>query len=144
MCCTRSRSRSGRRVCSALLGRNGAGKTTCMNVAVGLAATARRPCRGAWRRRHRKAPEAIAARGVGLVPQGRRIFRSLSVRENLLVAARKPRDAARDAAWNFDRVYATFPRLKERQHQVAGFLSGGEQQMLAIGRALMWQSAASC
>ena len=73
---------------------------------------------------------------MALVPQGRRIFRSLTVHENLLVALRKPRRAVA-AAWNFDRVYATFPRLKERQCQVAGFLSGGEQQMLAIGRALM-------
>jgi branched-chain amino acid transport system ATP-binding protein len=83
-----------------------------------------------------RTPEAIAARGMALVPQGRRVFRSLSVHENLLVAQRKPQRAA-EAAWNFDRVYATFPRLKERQHQIAGFLSGGEQQMLAIGRALM-------
>jgi branched-chain amino acid transport system ATP-binding protein len=119
-----------------LLGRNGAGKTTSMNVAIGLV----RPRAGRVAVDGAdvtgSSPEIIAARGMALVPQGRRIFRSLTVHENLLVALRKPRrDVA--AAWNFDRVYATFPRLKERQWQVAGFLSGGEQQMLAIGRALM-------
>jgi branched-chain amino acid transport system ATP-binding protein len=119
-----------------LLGRNGAGKTTSMNVAVGLLkARAGRVAVGGTDVTG-GSPEAIAARGMALVPQGRRIFRSLSVHENLLVASRKPGRAVA-AAWNFDRVYATFPRLKERQRQVAGFLSGGEQQMLAIGRALM-------
>jgi branched-chain amino acid transport system ATP-binding protein len=119
-----------------LLGRNGAGKTTSMNVAIGLlrARAGRVAVDGVDVTG--SAPEAIAARGVALVPQGRRIFRSLSVHENLLVAQRKPQRSDQ-ARWNFDRVYATFPRLKERQHQVAGFLSGGEQQMLAIGRALM-------
>jgi branched-chain amino acid transport system ATP-binding protein len=119
-----------------LLGRNGAGKTTSMNVAIGLV----RPRAGRVAVDGAdvtgSSPEIIAARGLALVPQGRRIFRSLTVHENLLVALRKPRRAVA-AAWNFDRVYATFPRLKERQWQVAGFLSGGEQQMLAIGRALM-------
>jgi branched-chain amino acid transport system ATP-binding protein len=118
-----------------LLGRNGAGKTTCMNVAVGLLPPRRgtvavhgAPVTG-------RAPEAIAAQGVALVPQGRRIFRSLTVRENLAVAARKPRDGA--TPWTFERVYQTFPRLNERREQYAGYLSGGEQQMLAIARALM-------
>jgi branched-chain amino acid transport system ATP-binding protein len=119
-----------------LLGRNGAGKTTSMNVAIGLV----RPRAGRVAVDGAdvtgSSPEIIAARGMALVPQGRRIFRSLTVHENLLVALRKPRRAVA-AAWNFDRVYATFPRLKERQWQVAGFLSGGEQQMLAIGRCLM-------
>jgi branched-chain amino acid transport system ATP-binding protein len=82
------------------------------------------------------APEAIAARGVALVPQGRRIFRSLSVRENLIVAARKPVGGGK-ALWTLDSVFAMFPRLGERRNQMAGLLSGGEQQMLAIGRALM-------
>jgi branched-chain amino acid transport system ATP-binding protein len=109
-----------------LLGRNGAGKTTSMNVAIGLLAP----------RAGRVAVRGVDVTGKALVPQGRRIFRSLSVHENLLVAARKPQRAG-EAAWSFDRVYATFPRLKERQGQIAGFLSGGEQQMLAIGRALM-------
>jgi branched-chain amino acid transport system ATP-binding protein len=83
------------------------------------------------------APENIAALGMALVPQGRRIFRSLTVRENLLVAAREPARNGAHAPWDFSTVYAAFPRLKERQTQIAGFLSGGEQQMLAIGRALM-------
>ena len=119
-----------------LLGRNGAGKTTCMNVTVGLL-----PPRGGAVRLFGEAmtarsPEVIAVRGVALVPQGRRIFRSLSVRENLTVAARKPAPGARKI-WTIDAVFAAFPRLQERQHQTAGYLSGGEQQMLAIGRALM-------
>ncbi|HYZ63301.1 MAG TPA: ATP-binding cassette domain-containing protein, partial [Acetobacteraceae bacterium] len=80
--------------------------------------------------------EKIAAAGIGYVPQGRRIFKSLTVRENLIVAARGARSGGR-GEWTLDGIYAAFPRLRERQHQTAGFLSGGEQQMLAIGRALM-------
>src|SRR5919199_1823982 len=76
-------------------------------------------------------PENIARRGIGLVPQGRRVFPSLSVRENLTVAARGGR------SWNLHPRYEAFPRLREREGQAAGSLSGGEQQMLAIGRALM-------
>jgi branched-chain amino acid transport system ATP-binding protein len=123
-----------------LLGRNGAGKSTCMNVTMGLLP----PRRGevavfgsavtGW------SPEVIAAQGVALVPQGRRIFKSLTVRENLMVAARKPGNGkrpARHAPWTADTVFAMFPRLKERTSQIAAHLSGGEQQMLAIGRALM-------
>ncbi|HEY1260159.1 MAG TPA: ABC transporter ATP-binding protein [Stellaceae bacterium] len=119
-----------------LLGRNGAGKTTSMNVVIGTLPPARgtvsvfgTPIAG-------RPPEAIAAQGVALVPQGRRIFRSLSVRENLTVAARKPK-AGRAATWTIDTVFAAFPRLHERRDQYAGTLSGGEQQMLAIGRALV-------
>ena len=119
-----------------LLGRNGAGKTTSMNVAVGLLKPRAGRVAIGGTDVTGNSPEIIAARGMAMVPQGRRIFRSLSVHENLAVAQRKPRRAVA-AAWNFDRVYTTFPRLKERQRQVAGFLSGGEQQMLAIGRALM-------
>ena len=120
-----------------LLGRNGAGKTTSMNVAMGILA----PRGGAITvdgvDMTGRPPEALSARGVALVPQGRRIFKSLTVRENLLVAAREPHISSKHTHWNFDRIYDAFPRLKERQSQVAGFLSGGEQQMLAIGRALM-------
>ncbi len=119
-----------------LLGRNGAGKTTCMNVVVGLLP----PRRGAIAlfgdKVEGRAPEVIAQKGVALVPQGRRIFRSLSVRENLTVAQRKPVSESRHP-WTLAGVFATFPRLAERQRQMAGHLSGGEQQMLAIGRALM-------
>jgi branched-chain amino acid transport system ATP-binding protein len=119
-----------------LLGRNGAGKTTSINVTVGLlpprhgaVAIYGTPVAG-W------PPEAIAAQGVGLVPQGRRIFRSLTVRENLAVAARKSKGGLQ-LSWTLDTVFAAFPRLRERSGQFAGTLSGGEQQMLAIGRALM-------
>jgi branched-chain amino acid transport system ATP-binding protein len=118
-----------------LLGRNGAGKTTCMNVAVGLLA----PRHGAVSifgvDVAGDSPETIAGHGVALVPQGRRIFRSLTVRENLTVAARKAPASARHP-WTLESIFATFPRLRERQRQMAGYLSGGEQQMLAIGRAL--------
>jgi branched-chain amino acid transport system ATP-binding protein len=118
-----------------LLGRNGAGKSTCMNVAVGLLPPRRGAVTVHGRTLTGRAPETIAAHGVALVPQGRRIFRSLTVRENLAVAARRPRDGAQP--WNFERVCTTFPRLSERRDQYAGYLSGGEQQMLAIARALM-------
>jgi branched-chain amino acid transport system ATP-binding protein len=120
-----------------LLGRNGAGKTTCLNVAVGLLSPRRGTVTVHGVDVTARAPEAIAARGVALVPQGRRIFKSLTVRENLLVAARLPAGVTQFRPWTFERVYGMFPRLSERQHQVAGYLSGGEQQMLAIGRALM-------
>jgi branched-chain amino acid transport system ATP-binding protein len=138
-----------------LLGRNGAGKSTCMNVTVGLLP----PRSGAVElfggAVTRFAPEDIAARGVALVPQGRRIFKSLTARENLIVAARRrplltlPRMRGRAGRgrsasppdrrpdWTLDTVFAMFPRLGERRHQMAAHLSGGEQQMLAIGRALM-------
>jgi branched-chain amino acid transport system ATP-binding protein len=119
-----------------LLGRNGAGKTTCMNVTVGLLPPRSGDVLLFGTQVARLSPELIAARGVALVPQGRRVFRSLTVRENLIVAARKPGKGAA-APWNVDRVFATFPRLQERRSQFAGTLSGGEQQMLAIGRALM-------
>ena len=120
-----------------LLGRNGAGKSTCMNVVVGLL-----PARGGSVEVFgaditRLPPEAIAARGIALVPQGRRIFKSLTVRENLIVAARPPGPGSRHAPWTTDTVFGMFPRLAERKHQYAAHLSGGEQQMLAIGRALM-------
>jgi branched-chain amino acid transport system ATP-binding protein len=125
-----------------LLGRNGAGKSTCMNVTVGLLPPRRGGVAGFGTSVGGRPPEAIAAHGVALVPQGRRIFKSLSVRENLIVAARRAKAAAApgraaQGPWTLDTVYATFPRLKERAKQIAGYLSGGEQQMLAIGRALM-------
>ncbi len=119
-----------------LLGRNGAGKSTSMNVTVGLLPPRHGSVAVFGRAVTGRAPEAIAAQGVALVPQGRRVFKSLTVRENLVVAGRKPRGGL-PMLWTLDTVYALFPRLQERHQHVAGSLSGGEQQMLAIGRALM-------
>jgi branched-chain amino acid transport system ATP-binding protein len=120
-----------------LLGRNGAGKSTCMNVTVGLLPPRRGAVEVFGTAVSKLPPEQIAARGVALVPQGRRIFKSLSVRENLAVAARQPDAGSRHAPWTMTTVFAMFPRLEERRNQIAAHLSGGEQQMLAIGRALM-------
>ena len=119
-----------------LLGRNGAGKSTCMNVTVGLLPPRAGTIEVFGSPVTKLPPEAIAARGVALVPQGRRIFRSLTVRENLAVAARKPVQKSA-VHWTTDTVFDMFPRLGERRHQLAASLSGGEQQMLAIGRALV-------
>jgi branched-chain amino acid transport system ATP-binding protein len=120
-----------------LLGRNGAGKSTCMNVAVGLLPPRRGTVELFGIDVSRMQPERIAAHGLALVPQGRRIFKSLTVRENLVVAARRPDPGSRHAPWTIDTVFDMFPRLAERRKQIAAHLSGGEQQMLAIGRALM-------
>src|SRR5712692_7663163 len=119
-----------------LLGRNGAGKSTCMNVTVGLLTARRGAVEVFGEPVTRLPPEQIAVRGVALVPQGRRIFKSLTVRENLIVAARKPIPGSH-AAWTLDTVFGMFPRLAERRSQMAAHLSGGEQRRLAIGRALM-------
>jgi branched-chain amino acid transport system ATP-binding protein len=119
-----------------LLGRNGAGKSTCMAVAMGLLAPRRGQIAVFGEDVSGRSPENIAAAGVALVPQGRRIFKSLTVRENLIVAGRE-RTYGKHAPWTLDTVFAMFPRLKERTGQMAAHLSGGEQQMLAIGRALM-------
>ena len=121
-----------------LLGRNGAGKSTCMHVAMGLLPPRRGEVRVFGAPVAGLSPEMIAVRGVALVPQGRRIFKSLTVRENLIVAARRPDiGASGHAPWTEETVFGIFPRLKERSGQIAAHLSGGEQQMLAIGRALM-------
>lgn len=114
----------------ALAGRNGMGKTTTIRSVCGLATARAGALRFAGHDISGTAPHRIARLGVGLVPEGRRCFRSLTVRENLLVAARK-------GHWTLARVEALFPRLAERHGQSAGLLSGGEQQMVAIGRALM-------
>ncbi|HZQ72668.1 MAG TPA: ABC transporter ATP-binding protein [Burkholderiales bacterium] len=116
----------------ALLGRNGAGKTTCMNSIIGFLPPRRGTIRLFGEPIERLTPEAIARKGVGLVPQGRRVFPTLTVQENLAVAYQK-----KASTWNLERVFELFPRLEERQAQHAGSLSGGEQQMLAIARALM-------
>jgi branched-chain amino acid transport system ATP-binding protein len=119
----------------AVLGNNGAGKTTTLRTVSGLLQPARgtitldaEPLVGV-------PPHEIARRGIAHVPEGRRIFNRLTVRENLVMGAYTRRDAG--IAADLDRVFALFPRLAERVGQVAGTLSGGEQQMLAIARALM-------
>jgi branched-chain amino acid transport system ATP-binding protein len=120
----------------ALLGRNGAGKTTCIRTIIGFLPAETGSVDFFGDRISGLPSEAIARRGIGLVPQGRRIFTSLTVYENLVVAMRPPSQET-GLSWNLERVYDLFPRLKERRNQIAGSLSGGEQQMLAIGRALM-------
>src|SRR5216684_3461909 len=119
----------------ALLGRNGAGKTTCISTIIGFLKPRDGEIRLYGEQIEGLSPEHISHLGIGLVPQGRRIFPSLTVRENLIVAQQRERTT--DKPWNVDRIYALFPRLRERHAQLAGTLSGGELQMLAIGRALM-------
>jgi branched-chain amino acid transport system ATP-binding protein len=119
----------------ALLGRNGMGKTTTVRCIVGLT----RPTAGAIRFEGRRidgwTADRIGRAGIALVPEGRRIFPNLSVRENL-VAFAADRGGARPP-WTLERIFALFPRLAERAGNMGAELSGGEQQMLAIGRALM-------
>ena len=119
----------------ALLGRNGAGKTTCISTIIGFLEPRDGEIRLFGEPIERLSPERISHLGVGLVPQGRRIFPSLTVRENLIVAQQRERTTSEP--WTIDRIYSLFPRLRERHTQFAGTLSGGELQMLAIGRALM-------
>ncbi len=118
-----------------LLGRNGMGKTTLIRGMLRLmrATTGRVAVRG--RDCSTERPDRVARLGIGYVPEGRGIFPNLSVRENLLMAARSGVRGQTD--WSFTRVLETFPRLTERLHHGGNQLSGGEQQMLAIGRALM-------
>jgi branched-chain amino acid transport system ATP-binding protein len=118
----------------ALLGRNGAGKTTTMLTLSGLLPASSGEILLHGQRTDSMSPETIARQGIRLVPQGRRVFANLSVQENLQVAAQRRNTAS---IWDLDRVYAMFPQLKSRAAQRAGTLSGGEQQMLVIGRALM-------
>jgi branched-chain amino acid transport system ATP-binding protein len=119
----------------ALLGRNGMGKTTTVRSVMGLTP----PWRGSVRFRGRDITglpaHRVARLGVGLVPEGRQIFPNLTVHENLVATAR--RGAGRAGAWTVERVYGMFPALAERAGHAGNHLSGGEQQMLAVGRALM-------
>jgi branched-chain amino acid transport system ATP-binding protein len=119
----------------ALLGRNGAGKTTCISTIIGFLKPAEGEIRLFGESIGGLSPERISHLGIGLVPQGRRIFPSLTVRENLTVAQQRVGTTAKP--WKVERIFELFPRLRERHGQFAGTLSGGEQQMLAIGRALM-------
>ena len=113
----------------AVLGRNGVGKTTLIDSIVGVTRHFAGSLGLAGREIAGLAPEARAAAGIGWVPQERNIFRSLTVQENITAVARP-------GPWTIDRIFALFPRLEQRRHQSGGSLSGGEQQMLAIGRAL--------
>jgi branched-chain amino acid transport system ATP-binding protein len=115
-----------------LMGRNGAGKTTVIRSIAGLTPPRRGSILLGGEELTRLPAHEIARRGIGLVPQGRRIFASLSVGEHLAVAASR----RREATWTVERIFTIFPRLKERIDQRAAHLSGGEQSMLAIARAL--------
>ncbi|WP_448188510.1 ABC transporter ATP-binding protein [Azospirillum sp. sgz301742] len=114
-----------------LLGRNGMGKTTTINAIMGLLAPKAGRVAFCGRELTSRPPHEAARAGLGLVPEGRQIFANLSVRENLVATANG------GGAWTLERVFDLFPRLHERQDQMGSSLSGGEQQMLAIGRALM-------
>lgn len=117
---------------SALLGRNGMGKTTTIHSIMGLVPPKKGKVIFDGKEIQGKPSYQISKAGIGLVPQGRRIFPNLTVKENLLTTYRPEADG-----WNLEKIYEMFPRLKERQTSMGGNLSGGEQQMLSIGRALM-------
>jgi branched-chain amino acid transport system ATP-binding protein len=119
----------------ALMGRNGMGKTTLLRSLIGLVPQRRGRIMLGSRDVSAAPPEAIARGGVAFVPEGRGIFASLTVIENLVMAARSAADGRR--TWTLDRVLTLFPRLAERRHHWGNQLSGGEQQMLTVGRALM-------
>jgi branched-chain amino acid transport system ATP-binding protein len=121
----------------ALLGRNGTGKTTLMNTIAGATRQHAGSITLAGVALHKLAPHDRAAAGVGWVPQERNIFKSLTVHENLTAVARAPRAGSTMPAWTPERVYELFPRLAERKSNLGTQLSGGEQQMLAVARALV-------
>ncbi len=118
-----------------LMGRNGMGKTTTVHSIMGLLETRRGAVEFEGQRVDQMASFRIARLGLGLVPEGRQIFPNLSVRENLVAAAANR--SARANPWTIERAFEFFPRLAERQRNMGNQLSGGEQQMLAVGRALM-------
>ena len=118
-----------------LMGRNGMGKSTLLKSIMGLVKPSGGTVSIKGHNRTGASAYEVARLGVAYVPEGRGVFPNLSVRENLVMAARRGRDGRND--WTFDRVMATFPRLQERITNMGNQLSGGEQQMLSIGRALM-------
>src|SRR5438034_1318710 len=120
----------------AIIGANGAGKTTTLRAVTGLAPVASGEIWFDGHRIDRLRPDRIVGLGISMVPEGRHVFPFMSVGDNLLMGAFARRDR-RAIEQDVERVFARFPRLKERRRQQAGTLSGGEQQMLAIGRALM-------
>lgn len=119
----------------ALLGRNGMGKTTTVNTLMGLVRAWGGDARFHNHDLKGAAPERVARLGIGLVPEGRMVFPTLTVRENLVATAANR--LGRADPWTLTRVFDLFPRLKERANQLSRTMSGGEQQMLAVGRALM-------
>ncbi len=120
---------------STLLGRNGMGKTTTVRAILGLVPVLAGTVRFCGERVVGCSPDRIASMGLAVVPEGRQIFPTLSVQENLLAFAANRNSSTQP--WTLERVYALFPRLAERHRHMGNQLSGGEQQMLAIGRALM-------
>jgi branched-chain amino acid transport system ATP-binding protein len=134
----------GAREVVAVLGGNASGKSTTIKSVLGLV----RPSRGTITLDgapvNGQRPDAIIARGVASVPEGRRVFPEMSVYENLLLGAYPRRHEAREIAGDLERVYEAFPRLKERRSQLAGTMSGGEQQMLALARAWLRRPTLVC
>ena len=124
----------GERQMLALLGRNGMGKSTLIRAILGLTAVSAGTVRVAGKDVTGWPSHRVARAGVGWVPEGRQIFSGLSIEENLLVSAR-------EGSWDLEKVYGLFPRLRERRHHFGNQISGGEQQMLAIARALLTQPA---
>lgn len=120
-----------------LLGRNGMGRSTTIKCLFGLLPTLGGQISVEGETVNGLASHRIARKGLAIVPEGRQIFTELTVEENLVATSRALGDGRQGAAWNLDRVYEFFPRLKERRSNLGWQLSGGEQQMLAIGRALM-------
>ncbi len=123
--------------CVAVLGRNGVGKTTLSRTIIGFTPPRTGTITFEGAQIEGLSSRDIVRRGIALVPQGRRVFASLTVYENLAIAAHRGRLATTASRWDLPKVFALFPRLEERRRQRASTLSGGEQQMLAIGRALM-------
>lgn len=124
---------------SALLGRNGMGKSTLIKTLMGMVGTDSGAIVIDGKNVNKLPSHKRCALGLGLVPEGRRIFSPLTVTENLMVAEQKSSNQEAQTLWTLDRLFDLFPRLKERASQTAGTLSGGEQQMLAIARALITQ-----
>ena len=118
----------------AMLGRNGMGKSTLIRSILGLTAVSTGKVEVGGKEVTGWPSHRVARAGVGWVPEGRQIFTSLTIEENLLVSARV-------GTWTLDKIYGLFPRLRERKHHFGNQISGGEQQMLAIGRALLTQPA---
>jgi branched-chain amino acid transport system ATP-binding protein len=118
-----------------LMGRNGMGKSTTIKCITGALPVRKGQIFFEGKEITNLPADEIARRGIALVPEGRMCFPNLTVKEHLIAFARKP-DVKQNAAWDLQRIYELFPRLKEREHHMGNQLSGGEQQMLAIGRAL--------